>query len=144
MVHTGTYWYVLGCNDLFVQLGYALMLDLQFFPARSSVFESHASTSTFSSSQAPHHPQGCLSSVGGGRQIWGGGRQWRWASAASSAVATGEGGGSSSPSLCPSLASPDDEDGTGTGTCAVLASNLLIKGLATGQPPIPAFLRMLI
>jgi len=31
-----------------------------------------------------------------------------------------------------------------SGACAVLASNLQVKGLATGQPPTPAFFRMLV
>ena len=31
-----------------------------------------------------------------------------------------------------------------SGACAVLASNLQVKGLATGQPPTPAFFRVLV
>ncbi len=73
--------------------------------------------------------------------LWGGvGGAGLSRAAAAASAAAGEGGACSiycpsSVALVPSAPS---------GACAVLASNLQVKGLATGQPPTPAFLRMLV
>ncbi len=73
--------------------------------------------------------------------VWGGvgGAGLSRAAAAASAAA---GGGGACSSCCPSSAAP--APWAPSGACAVLASNLQVKGLATGQPPTPAFLRMLV
>ncbi len=73
--------------------------------------------------------------------LWGGvsGAGLSQAAAAASAAA---GGGGACSSHCPSSAA--QALSASLGECAVLALNLQIKGLAMGQPPTPAFLRMLV
>jgi hypothetical protein len=131
--------YVLLCSDLFAAPGFAFLLDslLQCCPAGSSVFEINASTSTIMIylTLGPV----CPSALGSFAPFALGERLRR------RALAGSRGGfrrGGRGRRLRPSSAA--QMPSAPSGACAVLASNLQVKGLATGQPPTPAFFRMLV
>ncbi len=73
--------------------------------------------------------------------LWGGVCGAGLSQAAAVAFAAAGGGGACS-LCCPSSAAPALS--AQSGECAVLALNLQIKGLAMGEPPTPAFFRMLV
>jgi hypothetical protein len=142
LVRAGTCWYV-----LMVQTGYAFVLDslLQFCPAESAVLETSLSNHTYASSSMFQSTWGPPALGGPLNVLFGAGRRWRWffqrrrqgrargflrrdrrwCNRAGSMKAAG---GSST--LLATTASPE---GAASDTGAALATNLQIKGLATGR-----------
>ncbi len=142
LVRAGTCWYV-----LMVQIGYAFVLDLllQFCPAESSVLETSLSNHTYASSSMFQSTGGPQAFGGPLKVLFGDGRRWRrffqrlrqgrargflrWdllqCNRAGSIKTTG---GSST--LLATTASPERAT---LDTGAALATNLQIKGLATGR-----------